>query len=176
MFNLQYLLNFLRARTKKVGILWLLGCGVPCIGVFFHMKDLKNPEQRVPFRGGWKRGRRERFSARPAHILVDRRTREERRMGLQYLLDPRGRSAEDIRRDASEWRDELDRRYAADQRSAVDRRQQPDRHRDIVAATMTPAQISEAQKLAREWRLEKTMTRRWRRIRERWLPSMTGPM
>ncbi len=71
----------------------------------------------------------EHFSARPAHILVDRRTREERRMGLQCLLDPRGRSAEDIRRDASEWCDELDRRYAAHQRSAVDRRQRPDRRK-----------------------------------------------
>ncbi len=49
-------------------------------------------------------------------------------------------------------------------------------HRDIVAATMNPAQISEAQKLAREWRPEKTKTRRWRRIWERLLPSMTGPM
>ncbi len=49
-------------------------------------------------------------------------------------------------------------------------------HRDIVAATMTPAQISEAQKLAREWRPEKTKTWRWRRSRERWLPSMTGPL
>ncbi len=28
-------------------------------------------------------------------------------------------------------------------------------HRDIVAATMTPAQISEAQKLAREWKPKK---------------------
>ena len=50
------------------------------------------------------------------------------------------------------------------------------KNRDFVAKRMTPAQISEAQKLAREWRLEKTMTRRWRRIRERLLPSMTGPM
>ena len=55
-------------------------------------------------------------------------------------------------------------------------RDQAVKNRDIVAKRMTPAQISEAQKLAREWRLEKTMTRRWRRIRERWLPSMTGPM
>ncbi len=44
-FNLLYLLNFLRAQINKVGILWLLGCGVPFIGVFFRMKD---PEQRVP--------------------------------------------------------------------------------------------------------------------------------
>ncbi len=49
-------------------------------------------------------------------------------------------------------------------------------HRDIVAATMTPAQISEAQKLAREWRPKKTKTWRWRRIRERWPPSMTGQL
>ncbi len=69
----------------------------------------------------------ERRKAQRRRQLVDRRTREERRMGLQYLLDPRGRSAEDIRRDASEWCDELDRRYAADQRSAADRRQRPDR-------------------------------------------------
>ncbi len=48
-------------------------------------------------------------------------------MGLERLLDPKGRSAEDIRRDASEWSDELDRRYAADQRSGADRRQRPDR-------------------------------------------------
>ncbi len=44
-------------------------------------------------------------------------------------------------------------------------------HRDIVAATMTPAQISEAKKLAREWRPKKTKTWRRRRSRSReWLP------
>ena len=59
----------------------------------------------------------ERRKAQRRRQLVDRRTREERRMGLERLLDPAGRSAEDIRRDASEWCDELDRRYAADQRS-----------------------------------------------------------
>ena len=54
-------------------------------------------------------------------------------MGLERLLDPRGHSAEDIRQDASEWSDDLDRRYAADrrsgsdQRSGADRRQRPDR-------------------------------------------------
>ncbi len=54
-------------------------------------------------------------------------------MGLERLLDPRGRLAEDIRRDAAVWSDELDRRYAADQRSGsdqrsgADRRQRPDR-------------------------------------------------
>ncbi len=67
--------------------------------------------------------------------LVDRRTRGERRIGLERLLDPAGRSAEDIRRDASEWSDELDRRHAADrrsgsdQRSGADRRQRPDRRK-----------------------------------------------
>ncbi len=61
--------------------------------------------------------------------LVDRQTREERRMGLERLFDHEGRSDEDIRRDASEWCDELDRRYAADQRSAVDRWQRPDRRK-----------------------------------------------
>ena len=38
-FNHLYLMTFLRARTKKVGIPWLLGCGVPFIGVYFRMKD-----------------------------------------------------------------------------------------------------------------------------------------
>ncbi len=67
--------------------------------------------------------------------LVDRRTREDRRVGLERLLDPAGRSAEDLRRDASEWSDELDRRHAADRRSAsdqhpgADRRQRPDRRK-----------------------------------------------
>ena len=44
-FNLQYLLNFLRAQINKAGILRLLGCGVPFIGAIFRMKD---PGQRVP--------------------------------------------------------------------------------------------------------------------------------
>ncbi len=75
----------------------------------------------------------ERRKAQRRRQLVDRRTREERRVGLERLLDPKGRSAEDIRRDAAEWSDELDRRYAADrrsgsdQRSGADRRQRPDR-------------------------------------------------
>ena len=75
----------------------------------------------------------ERRKAQRRRQLIDRRTPEERRIGLERLLDPRGRSAEDIRRDASEWSDELDRRYAADQRSGsdqrsgADRRQRPDR-------------------------------------------------
>ena len=62
----------------------------------------------------------ERRKAQRRHQLVDRRTPEERRVGLERLLDPAGRSAEDIRRDAAEWSDELDRRYAADQRSGSD--------------------------------------------------------
>ena len=75
----------------------------------------------------------ERRKARRRRQLVDRRTRGERRMALERLLDPRGRSAEDIRQDASDWSDDLDRRYAADrrsgsgQRSGADRRQRPDR-------------------------------------------------
>ncbi len=75
----------------------------------------------------------ERRKAQRRRQLIDRRTPEERRIGLERLLDPRGRSAEDIRRDASEWSDELDRCYAADQRSGsdqrsgADRRQRPDR-------------------------------------------------
>ncbi len=75
----------------------------------------------------------ERRKAQRRRQLVDRRTREERRMGLERLLDPKGRSAEDIRQDASEWCDELDRRYAADKRSGSDqrsgaaRRERPDR-------------------------------------------------
>ncbi len=75
----------------------------------------------------------ERRKAQRRRQLIDRRTPEERRIGLERLLDPRGRSVEDIRRDASEWSDELDRRYAADQRSGsdqrsgADRRQRPDR-------------------------------------------------
>ena len=75
----------------------------------------------------------ERRKAQRRRQLVDRRTRGERRMGLERLLDPQGRSAENIRRDASDWCDDLDRRYAADQRSGsdqpsgADRRQWPDR-------------------------------------------------
>ncbi len=38
-FNHLYLMTFLRAQTNKAGILRLLGCGVPFIGVFFRMKD-----------------------------------------------------------------------------------------------------------------------------------------
>ncbi len=71
----------------------------------------------------------ERRKAQRRRQLVDRRTREERRMGLERLLDPKGRSAEDIRRDAAEWSDELDRRYAADQRSGSDQRSGADRRR-----------------------------------------------
>ncbi len=37
-FNHLYLMIFLHARSNKAGIHWLLGCGVPFIGVFFHMK------------------------------------------------------------------------------------------------------------------------------------------
>ena len=75
----------------------------------------------------------ERRKAQRRRLLVDRRTPEERRVGLERLLDPEGRSAEDIRQDASEWSDDLDRRYTADQRSGSDqrsgaaRRQRPDR-------------------------------------------------
>ena len=47
--------------------------------------------------------------------------REVRRRGLERLLDREGRSDEDIRRNANEWLDKLDRR------SSTDRRQQPDR-------------------------------------------------
>ena len=47
--------------------------------------------------------------------------REDRRRGLERLLDREGRSDEDIRRNANEWWDKLDRR------SGTDRRQQPDR-------------------------------------------------
>ncbi len=45
----------------------------------------------------------ERRKAQRRRQLVDRRTPEERRVGLERLLDPAGRSAEDIRRDAAEW-------------------------------------------------------------------------
>ena len=44
-FNLLYLLIFLRAQNNKAGILWLLGCGVVFLGVFFRTKD---SEQRIP--------------------------------------------------------------------------------------------------------------------------------
>ncbi len=47
--------------------------------------------------------------------------REDRRRGFERLLDREGRSDEDIRRNANEWWDKLDRR------SGTDRRQQPDR-------------------------------------------------
>ncbi len=47
--------------------------------------------------------------------------REDRRRGLERLLDREGRSDEDIRRNANEWWNKLDRR------SGTDRRQQPDR-------------------------------------------------
>ncbi len=70
----------------------------------------------------------ERRKAQRRRQLVDRRTREDRRVGLERLLDPAGRSAEDIRRDASEWSDDLDRRYAADQRSGSDQHSGADRH------------------------------------------------
>ena len=70
--------------------------------------------------------------------VADQRTRRERRMDLrrgfdreawravrrgvfERLLDREGRSDEDIRRNAHEWWDKLDRR------SGTDRRQQPDR-------------------------------------------------
>jgi hypothetical protein len=77
----------------------------------------------------------ERRKAQRRRQLVDRRTPEERRVGLERLLDPKGRSAEDIRRDAADWSDELDRRYDADQRSGsdqrsgADRRERPDRRK-----------------------------------------------
>ncbi len=63
----------------------------------------------------------ERRKAQRRRQLVDRRTRGERRMGLERLLDPRGRSAENIRRYAA------DQRSGSDQRSGTDRRQWPDR-------------------------------------------------
>ncbi len=44
-FNLQYLMTFLPVQTNKAGILRLLGCGVPFIGVYFRMKE---PGHRVP--------------------------------------------------------------------------------------------------------------------------------
>ena len=69
----------------------------------------------------------ERRKARRRRQPVDRRSREERRVGLERLLDPAGRSAEDIRRDAADWSDELDRRSGSDQRSGAVRRQRPDR-------------------------------------------------
>ncbi len=47
--------------------------------------------------------------------------REDRRRGFERLFDREGRSDEDIRRNAREWWDKLDRR------SGTDRRQQPDR-------------------------------------------------
>ncbi len=47
--------------------------------------------------------------------------REDRRRGLERLLDREGRSDEDIRRNANEWW------YKLDRRSGTDRRQQPDR-------------------------------------------------
>ncbi len=47
--------------------------------------------------------------------------REDRRRGFERLFDREGRSDEDIRRNANEWWDKLDRR------SGTDRRQQPDR-------------------------------------------------
>ncbi len=47
--------------------------------------------------------------------------REDRRRGFERLFDREGRSDEDIRRNAREWWDKLDRR------SGADRRQQPDR-------------------------------------------------
>jgi len=47
--------------------------------------------------------------------------REDRRGEFERLLDREGRSDEDIRRNANEWWDKLDRR------SGTDRRQQPDR-------------------------------------------------
>ncbi len=53
--------------------------------------------------------------------------REDRRRGLERLFDREGRSDEDIHRDATEWWDELDRRFRADRRSGAERRQQPDR-------------------------------------------------
>ena len=81
------------------------------------------------FRSAEEPAMEERQKAQCRRQLVDRRTREERRMGLERLFDHEGRSDEDIRRDASEWCDELDRRYAADQWSAVDRWQRPDRRK-----------------------------------------------
>ncbi len=76
----------------------------------------------------------------PRRRLADRRIRGERRMelrrgfdreawrgdrrrGLERLLDREGRSDEDIRRNANEWLDKLDRRDRADRRSGTDRRQ-----------------------------------------------------
>ncbi|MCH8112186.1 MAG: hypothetical protein IH905_09585 [Proteobacteria bacterium] len=42
--------------------------------------------------------------------------REDRRRGLERLLDREGRSDEDIRRNAHEWWDKLDRRSGTDRR------------------------------------------------------------
>ncbi len=78
----------------------------------------------------------ERRKAQRRRQLVDRWTPEERRVGLERLLDSKGRSVEDIRRDAADWSDELDRRYDADkrsgsdQRSGADRRERPDRRKN----------------------------------------------
>ncbi len=48
--------------------------------------------------------------------------RENRRRGLERLLDREGRSDEDIRRNAHEWWDKLDRRSSTDRRQQLDRR------------------------------------------------------
>ncbi len=54
--------------------------------------------------------------------------RKDRRRGFKRLFNRKGRSNEDIRRNAYDgWWDKLDRRLRADRRSGTDRRQQPDR-------------------------------------------------
>ncbi len=75
----------------------------------------------------------------PRRRLADRRTHGERRMelrrgfdrevwredrhrGFERLLDREGRSDEDIRRNAHEWWDKLDRRSGTDRRQQLDRR------------------------------------------------------
>ena len=89
--------------------------------------------------------------------------------GAQYnlgLLHEKGRGVPQDYVRAYAWHDIAASSFppGKDRDKAVERR-------DIVAATMTPAQISEAQKLAREWRPNKKKTRRWRRSRSReWLP------
>ncbi len=73
--------------------------------------------------------------------------------GAQYnlgLLHEKGRGVPQDYERAYAWYDLAASRFppGQDRDKAVE-------HRDIVAATMTPAQISEAQKLAREWRPKK---------------------
>ncbi len=102
------------------------------LGVPWPVKAIRRRPE-IRFRSVGEPTVEERRKAQRRRQLVDRRTHGERRMGPERLLDPRGRLAEDIRRDAGDWCDDLDRRYAAqqrsgsDQRSGTDRRQWPDR-------------------------------------------------